>query len=137
LKFLRVGLRLVLVKSISRQLPAGDFSMMLSDPVAQLDTRPNDREIGKNMFGRAGSNSRQVTMKIHVYVLRSEKDGKRYVGMTSNIGGRLEEHNKGVTKSTRDRRPFVLSYVEVFESRIEARAREKYFKTACRQAISR
>ncbi len=76
-------------------------------------------------------------MKIHVYVLRSEKDGKRYVGMTSNIGGRLEEHNKGVTKSTRDRRPFVLSYVEVFESRIEARAREKYFKTACRQAISR
>jgi hypothetical protein len=31
----------------------------------------------------------------YVYVLRSEKDGKFYVGYTNNVRKRLEQHNSG------------------------------------------
>jgi putative endonuclease len=36
---------------------------------------------------------------------------------------------KGVTPSTRSRRPFVLIFREACESRQEARRREKYYKS--------
>ncbi|TYA75033.1 GIY-YIG nuclease family protein [Seonamhaeicola marinus] len=64
-----------------------------------------------------------------VYVLRSEKDGRFYVGMTSNIERRLEEHNKGRTKSTKGYRPWKLFFFERFDTRLEARKREKYLKS--------
>ena len=65
-----------------------------------------------------------------VYVLRSLKDGKRYVGMTDNIVRRLEEHNKGSVTSTTLRRPFELAYSEEVPDRQTARTREKYLKSA-------
>ncbi len=65
-----------------------------------------------------------------VYVLRSIVDHKRYIGYTNNLERRLKEHNSGHTKSTKLRAPFVVSYEETVSSVIEARAREKYFKTS-------
>ena len=65
-----------------------------------------------------------------VYVLESLRDSKRYVGMTENLARRLEEHNKGLEKSTKGRRPFKLVYHEEFPDRQSARVREKYFKSA-------
>ena len=67
---------------------------------------------------------------VHVYVLRSGADGDRYVGLSTNVPQRVEEHNSGKVKSTKARAPFVLVYQESFDSLVEARAREKYFKTA-------
>ena len=64
-----------------------------------------------------------------VYILRSEKDGKRYIGLTSNLERRLTEHNSGKVKSTRNRKPMQLIYREEFASRSEARQREQFFKT--------
>jgi len=64
-----------------------------------------------------------------VYVLRSKKDGKRYIGSTSNIQRRLAEHNKGLVKSTRNRRPLELVYSEVFADKTSAMEREKFLKT--------
>ncbi|MCF7907200.1 GIY-YIG nuclease family protein [Patescibacteria group bacterium] len=66
-----------------------------------------------------------------VYVLKSEKDGKFYVGMTNNIERRVKEHNNGVasTPSTKNRGPFKLIYFEKLENRIIAREREKYLKS--------
>ena len=64
-----------------------------------------------------------------VYVLRSEVDGRFYVGMTTNLKRRFEEHNKGKTKSTKGYRPWVLFFMEEFYSRDEARKREKYLKS--------
>ena len=66
----------------------------------------------------------------YVYVLRSQKDEKRYIGMTDNIVRRVEEHNRGKVESTQHRRPFIFEYYEVYETRVDARKREKYFKTA-------
>ena len=65
-----------------------------------------------------------------VYVLVSLKDGKRYVGMTEDPDRRLEEHNRGMEKSTKGRRPFELVYQEKLPDRRAARDREKYFKSA-------
>jgi putative endonuclease len=65
----------------------------------------------------------------YVYVLRSLKDNKRYVGLTSDISRRLREHQNGLVKSTRHRRPFELIYYESYENKSEAMKREKFFKT--------
>ena len=65
-----------------------------------------------------------------MYVLVSLKDGRRYVGMTDNLTRRIDEHNNGLEKSTRGRRPFELVYHEELPDRKSARDREKYLKSA-------
>ncbi|MDP2208772.1 MAG: GIY-YIG nuclease family protein, partial [Bacteroidota bacterium] len=47
-------------------------------------------------------------MKHYVYILKSCRDSKRYIGMTTNIERRLVEHNSKKTKSTKGRGPFIL-----------------------------
>ena len=65
-----------------------------------------------------------------VYVLRSLKNGRHYIGITDkNPTDRLKEHNDGVTPSTRPHRPFELIYTEHFESAELARKREMFLKT--------
>ena len=68
-------------------------------------------------------------MKIYIYVIRSEKDGRDYVGMTIDLARRLKEHNSGKTRSTRFYVPWNLVHYEVFDNREEARNREKYLKS--------
>ena len=64
-----------------------------------------------------------------VYVIKSLKDARLYVGMTSDVERRLSEHNKGMTTSTRFYRPWELCRVETFPDRLSAREREKYLKS--------
>jgi putative endonuclease len=52
-----------------------------------------------------------------------------YIGVTSDVKKRVEEHNRGYNQSTRSRIPFELFYVEEVGSRSEARVREKFFKS--------
>lgn len=63
------------------------------------------------------------------YVLQSEKDNKYYTGYTKNIELRFEQHNKGLVKSTKDRRPLLLIYFEACLNQQDATHREKYLKT--------
>jgi len=63
-----------------------------------------------------------------VYVLRSQKDHKRYIGFTDNLERRLDEHNSGMVKSTKNRRPFKLIYFEEYENKSEAIKREREIK---------
>ena len=65
-----------------------------------------------------------------VYVLRSQKDGKRYIGMAIDFVKRKADHDAGRVRATRGRRPLEIVYVEEYGSLAEARKREKYFKTA-------
>ncbi|NNF33539.1 MAG: GIY-YIG nuclease family protein [Saprospiraceae bacterium] len=68
--------------------------------------------------------------KHYVYILKNEKVGRRYKGMTQDLDGRLKEHNRGKTKSTKEEKGWEIEYFEIFNTREKARAREKYFKTA-------
>ena len=65
----------------------------------------------------------------YAYALRSKKDGFLYIGISSNPANRLAQHNSGMTRSTRNRRPFELIYSEVCGDRVAARAREKVLKS--------
>jgi len=64
-----------------------------------------------------------------VYVLKSKRTHKRYVGITNNLGRRLKEHNGGNCRSTKAGAPWKLIYKEIFDSHEEARKREKFFKS--------
>ncbi len=64
-----------------------------------------------------------------VYCLVSIHRNYIYVGLTNNIDRRVEQHQAGMSKTTRAYRPFELFYFEQFQTRAEARKREKYFKS--------
>jgi len=64
-----------------------------------------------------------------VYVLRSESTGRHYVGFTADLTQRLGQHNSGVTKSTKNRGPWVVIYQERCPTRSAAMTRERYWKS--------
>ncbi len=45
----------------------------------------------------------------YVYVLLSKRDGKLYLGFTTDLKQRLKEHNGGKVQSTKPRRPLSSS----------------------------
>lgn len=65
----------------------------------------------------------------YVYVLKSQRDNNNYIGYTTDLKRRFNEHNKGLNVSTKPRRPFILIYYEACISEIDARRREEYLKT--------
>jgi len=64
-----------------------------------------------------------------VYILQSESSGRFYIGITSRMEGRLEEHNSGQAKSTRSKGPWKLVYSETFPTRAQANQRERQLKS--------
>ncbi len=69
-------------------------------------------------------------MRYVVYVLKSHKFEKSYVGLTQNIERRLKEHNSGKSNYTKKYLPWSMIYSEECDNLIEARKREKYFKSS-------
>ena len=66
----------------------------------------------------------------YVYILKSKKNGKRYIGFTGkDPNHRLTEHNNGSNTFTRYNGPFELIYSEQYEDEDFTRKRERYFKT--------
>ena len=66
---------------------------------------------------------------IFVYVIKSQKNIFRYVGITNNLERRLLEHNSGKNDSTSFYKPFDLLYTESKKDYKEARIREKFLKS--------
>lgn len=65
----------------------------------------------------------------YAYVLYSYKDKKLYIGFTSDLKRRINEHKNGQARSTRYRGKLQLIYYEAFLSKTDALYREKYYKT--------
>ena len=65
----------------------------------------------------------------YTYVLQSQIDGNFYTGYTKDLKLRIEQHNNGAVKSTKNRRPFKLIYYEACLNQQDATKREKYLKT--------
>ena len=70
-----------------------------------------------------------TNMYYYVYVLISENDNKFYTGYTSDLRKRVEEHNKGIVASTKNRRPLRLIYFEGCLNQQDSTRREKYLKS--------
>ena len=59
------------------------------------------------------------------YILRNGLTRRFYIGSTNNISRRLVEHNRGHTKSTKQKGKWCLVYKEVYSTSKEAKQREK------------
>jgi putative endonuclease len=68
-------------------------------------------------------------MKFIVYILESLKDGKHYIGQTSNLDRRLKEHNQGRVRWTKSRCPLKVIHIEKYALRTEAIKREHFLKS--------
>ena len=64
----------------------------------------------------------------YIYILKSLKDQRHYIGCTSDLDKRLESHNKGQVKSTTHRRPLKIIYKETAKTFVEAHKRELEIK---------
>jgi len=64
----------------------------------------------------------------YVYVIKSKKDGTLYIGLTEDLRKRFSEHNQGLSRYTKSRRPFALVYYEAYASEKDARMRERKLK---------
>ncbi len=64
----------------------------------------------------------------YVYILQSLKDNRHYIGSTSDVEARLNFHNVGMQRSTKNRIPFRLVLFERYESKATALKREKQIK---------
>lgn len=64
-----------------------------------------------------------------VYALKSEVDGRIYVGMTENLDRRVAEHNRGYVRSTRPFIPWKVIFTKQAENRASARKQEKKLKS--------
>lgn len=61
-----------------------------------------------------------------------------YVGYSSDISRRLEEHNAGQNQSTKKYKPWVVIFYEAYVCQADAIRRERYLKTTQgRQALKR
>lgn len=63
-----------------------------------------------------------------VYLLRSLKSGKFYLGWTTDLKRRLNEHNLGESRYTRLRGPWELISYESFSDINSAKERERILK---------
>lgn len=65
----------------------------------------------------------------YVYLLQSDKDGGWYIGYTSDLKRRLQEHNRGDNVSTSYRGELVLIYYEAYLDKFDAVGRERFLKS--------
>ena len=65
----------------------------------------------------------------YVYVLQSETDAGLYIGFSTDLKRRLEQHRSGESKSTANRGPWQLIYYEAYRMRQDAEGRERFLKS--------
>lgn len=70
-----------------------------------------------------------VEVMYYVYILKSLETGKMYIGFSSNLKQRVKQHLHGQVHTTRRMGRIELVFYEAFKLEIDARHREKYFKT--------
>ena len=65
----------------------------------------------------------------YVYILYSRKLGKKYIGFSTNIIKRLQQHNKGESTFTSRGIPWRIIYYQCFLSKEDALKEEQFLKT--------
>lgn len=67
-------------------------------------------------------------MTVYTYLIKSEKDGSFYAGITEDPYIRTDVHNRGGVKSSSNKRPYKLVYFKPHEDYQSARKHEKWLK---------
>ena len=63
-----------------------------------------------------------------LYILKSKKVDKYYIGSTNNLNRRFNEHNLKKKRYTSKYAPWIIVYTEHFSVLSDARTREKQIK---------
>lgn len=63
----------------------------------------------------------------YVYILKL-KDESYYVGYSSNLKQRIDEHKRGIVKTTKARLPLNLVFYAAFNTKQKALSFERYIK---------
>jgi putative endonuclease len=61
----------------------------------------------------------------YLYLLKSKRSEKVYIGTSSDLKARLFSHNSGQNKSTKSDMPWELIYYEAYQKLSLARIRER------------
>jgi putative endonuclease len=83
-----------------------------------VERSPRRQVVGSNPAGPRN-------LMFHVYVLKSEKTGRRYIGSCENLATRVTRHNLGHSKTTRHGVPWSLVHTKMFCNRADATRRER------------
>ena len=74
----------------------------------------------------------------YVYVLQSEADaGRYYVGLTTDLKRRFDEHNSGKSIHTNKHRPWKLAIYLAFPDRDKAERFERYLKSGSGRSFAK
>jgi len=71
----------------------------------------------------------------YVYILRSARDNKLYIGSANDINRRLLQHNSGEIDATKNKMPLILEAYVAVKDKAKASELEQYFKTGSGSAI--
>jgi len=66
----------------------------------------------------------------YAYIIQSLKDKSFYVGSTSDLKKRLNQHNKGRAKYSSTKTPFKLIWYGAFSTKTKAQEFERYLKSS-------
>lgn len=71
------------------------------------------------------------TNVVHIlYLIQNDADKSIYIGITTNLRHRIEQHNNGENRSTiRKSGKWVLIYAEAYRIKEDAQARERKLKS--------
>ncbi len=64
-----------------------------------------------------------------VYILQSQINNSYYIGCTSNLTRRIQEHNSGHTTYTKNLKPFTIVFSQEYSSLKTARKVETWLKS--------
>jgi putative endonuclease len=65
----------------------------------------------------------------YVYVLKSLKDNKLYIGKSSDLKDRIRRHEAGLVPATKHRLPVKLIFYEAFDNKTDAGRDELFYKS--------
>ena len=78
--------------------------------------------------GDSGGRPLPSVAMFYLYILKSLKDRKLYIGSTGDLKRRLKEHQEGLSLATKYRRPWKLIYYEAYCELPDAQRRERQLK---------
>ncbi len=65
---------------------------------------------------------------MYLYIIQSQSTNRYYIGVSENVENRLNQHNSGNTRSTRNKGPWKLNFAQKFANKKEAMAEERKLK---------
>ncbi|NVO21703.1 MAG: GIY-YIG nuclease family protein [Bacteroidetes bacterium] len=73
----------------------------------------------------------------YVYILKSERSAQFYKGFTSDPVSRLFEHNAGFSNHTKGKGPWIMVFLQPFDSKRDALIEEIRIKRLNKSSIDR